>query len=261
MFNFFFKNPQINVNFSSIGLDIHSHLIPGIDDGAKSLDESVVLIKHIMNMGFTEIITTPHVMSGNYPNTQQDILDGLASLQYCLKEKSIQIPISAAAEYFLDEEFLELLESEPLLTLPNNHLLVEVSQMAAFDGLNDYLFRIQVKGYKTILAHPERYIYYHNNYEVYETLKDKGVLFQVNILSLLGYYGKHIKQISLQLLKDNMVELLGTDIHHTRHTKYIHENLLNNRELQKILSNYEFQNDTLFIEQIQKTPPVLDYIL
>jgi protein-tyrosine phosphatase len=257
--NFLFKKPQVSLDFSSIGLDIHSHLIPGIDDGAKSLEVSVALIRQMMAMGFTRIITTPHVMSGIYPNTQQDILKGFVSLKRFLQKESIKIPISVAAEYFLDQEFLELLESEPLLTLPNNHLLVEVSQLSVFDGFYDCLFRIQLKGYKIILAHPERYFYYHNNYKAYDDLKSKGVLFQVNVLSLLGYYGKPIKKIAHQLVEDNLVELLGTDIHHKRHTQYIQDNITS-RELQKILSNHAFQNSELFSEQTPKASPVFGYV-
>ena len=132
-----------------------------------------------------------------------------------------------------------------LLTLPNNHLLVEMPLLSPFDGLEDYLFKIHLKGYSTILAHPERYIYYHNNYREYEALKEKGVLFQVNILSLLGYYGKYVKKTAHRLVKDNMVELLGTDIHHMRHVNFIRDNIATS-DLQKILSNYEFQNTTLF---------------
>jgi protein-tyrosine phosphatase len=257
--NFLFKKPLRSLDFSSIGLDIHSHLIPGIDDGAKSLEVSVALIRQMMAMGFTRIITTPHVMSGNYPNTKQDMLEGLASLKRFLQEESIKIPISVAAEYYLEQEFLELLESEPLLTLPNNHLLVEVSKLSAFKGFFDCLFRIQLKGYKIILAHPERYLYYHNNYKVYEDLKSKDVLFQVNILSLLGYYGKNIKKIAHRLVEDNLVELLGTDIHHPRHIQYIQDNITST-DLQKILSNHAFQNNILFNEQTPKVSPVFDYL-
>jgi protein-tyrosine phosphatase len=245
MLNFFFKNRLSHLNFSKIGTDIHSHLIPGIDDGANSLETASELVKRMMELGFKKIITTPHIMSGQYPNSPQDILMGLESLKQVLKKDGIDMPISAAAEYFLDDAFLQLLDDDKLLTLPNNHLLVELPLLSPFDGLYDYLFKIQLKGYSTVLAHPERYVYYHNNYEAYEELKEKGVLFQVNVLSLLGYYGKYVKRTAHRLLKDNMVELIGTDIHHIRHINIIKDNITS-RELQKIISNHEFQNSTLF---------------
>lgn len=259
MLSFLFKKRPTNLNLSMIGVDIHSHLIPSIDDGANSMETASELVKRMVDLGFKRIITTPHIMSGQYPNSQQEIFTGLDSLKQWLKRDKIDIPISAAAEYFLDETFLDLLDSDNLLTLPNNHLLVEMSQLSPFDGLSDYLFKIQLKGYSTILAHPERYSYYHNNYGQYEALKEKGVLFQVNILSLLGYYGRHISKIAHRLVKDNMVELLATDIHHMRHVNYINENITS-RELQKILSNYEFQNSTLFNEYKNQILPICHYI-
>jgi protein-tyrosine phosphatase len=255
MLHFLFKKRNTKLNFSNIGIDIHSHLIPGIDDGANSLETASELVKRMREIGFNKIITTPHIMGGHYPNTPQDIFMGLEALKQILRKDSIDIPISAAAEYFLDEDFLGLLDSEKLLTLPNNHLLVEMSLLSPFDGLSDYLFKIQLKGYTTVLAHPERYIYYHNNYEAYEELKEKGVIFQVNIPSLLGYYGKNVKKIAHRLIKDNMVELLGTDIHHMRHINYINENI-DTRELQNILSNHEFQNTALFSEISDKKSPI-----
>lgn len=259
MLNFFFKSPPlINLDLSSIGVDIHSHLIAGIDDGADSLETASQLVRRMVDLGFKKIITTPHIMAGHYPNTPKEILTGLKLLRQTLKKDKIDMPVAAAAEYYLDEAFLDILDSGNLLTLPNNHLLVELPMLSPFDGLYNYLFKIQLKGYSTILAHPERYLYFHNHYEEYEKLKEKGVLFQVNILSLLGYYGKHIKNIAHRLVHDNMVELLGTDIHHTRHADYITENITN-RELQKILSNHEFQNSVLFNEKKNQISPVYSY--
>lgn len=245
MINFLFQKRKPLLNLSSIGTDIHSHLVAGIDDGSKDIETSLELMKKMEDMGFNKIITTPHVMSGQYPNTSQDILKGLDSLKTALQNADTDVSVLAAAEYFLDEDFLKLLDSKDLLTLPNNHLLVEMSLLSPFDGLYDYIFKIALKGYKIILAHPERYNYYHDNYKEYYRIKEKGVLFQVNILSFLGYYGKNIKKIAYELVKDNMVEVLGTDIHHARHANFIKENI-NNKEFQNILSKYEFQNSTLF---------------
>ena len=245
MINFLFRKRKPPLNLAIIGTDIHSHLVAGIDDGSNSVETSLELMKKMADMGFKKIITTPHVMSGQYPNTSQDILNGLDSLKAALQNADTDMSVLAAAEYFLDEDFLKLLDSKDLLTLPNNHLLVEMSLLSPFDGLDDYLFKIALKGYATILAHPERYVYYHNNYAAYEELKEKGLLFQVNILSLLGYYGTHTQKIAYRLVKDNMVELLGTDIHNMKHANYIKENIVN-KEFQNILSKYEFQNSTLF---------------
>jgi tyrosine-protein phosphatase YwqE len=132
-----------------------------------------------------------------------------------------QIQLKLAAEYMLDSNFNTLLKNEKLLTLKDSYLLIEMSYLNAPLNLYETLFAIQIAGYKPILAHPERYAFYHNNYAEYIKLKEAGCLFQLNLLSLTNYYGKEVTTIAKKLLKDNLIDFVGTDTHHDRHLNHL----------------------------------------
>ena len=217
---FFSRKKRIPITnfFTEDFIDIHSHLLPGIDDGAKSIDDSISLIETMRSYGIKNFITTPHVLGDVYPNTPEIITTKLSELRDQLKERGLEdITISAAAEYMLDEQFAKWLKSEEILTLKGNYVLVEMSYFSAPINLYDLLFEIQLKGYKPVLAHPERYNFYHNDFENYYKLKKAGCLFQLNFLSLTEQYGKHVQKISQKLLELSMYDFLGTDTHHSRH--------------------------------------------
>ncbi len=246
MFNFFFKKKETAfLNFSGIGVDMHSHLIPGIDDGAKTLDDSLTLIRGLQDLGFSKIITTPHIYNEYYPNTKEIIGAGLVKVQAALKEANIHIPMEASAEYFMDEHFEDLTTRNDIRPLMGKYVLVEMSFFGAPPKLEQYLFKIQLKGYTPILAHPERYLFFHNDYEQFAELKSKGILLQVNVGSILGYYGKPIKQLAHKLLKDKLIDLIGTDMHHIGHLDFLKKNYTE-KEFQQILSKYPFQNAEIF---------------
>lgn len=219
MFSFFRINKTsvldiLPTNF----VEIHCHLLPGIDDGAKSIEESVQLITRYQKIGINTIICTPHVMEGVWENTAEIITEKRNELQVHLQTQGLQnITLRAAAEYMLDAQFEKLLKSEKLLTLKDNYLLVELSYFSAPINLFELLFAIQVAGYIPVLAHPERYNYFHNNMDNYRKLKDVGCLFQLNLLSLSNYYGPKVHATALQLLKDNLIDFAGTDTHHNKH--------------------------------------------
>jgi protein-tyrosine phosphatase len=241
MFGFFKKkkDPLPLVDFSVIGTDMHSHFIPAIDDGSDSVETSIALIKGLVSLGYTNIITTPHVMSDHYPNSSEDILNGLKKVREGLRTEGVNIKVNAAAEYYLDEYFLNLLEKEPLLTLWDNNVLVEMSFYSPPRGWEDYFFKIALKGYQPILAHPERYPYFHKSYVEYAQIKEKGVALQLNILSLIGYYGESVKKTAFRLLDDKLIDYLGTDMHHVRHLETV-KTQLQNADIQR--SNYSFKN-------------------
>ena len=217
---FFLKKKRIDITdfFSNDFVDIHSHLLPGIDDGAKDVEDSISLIKTMRSFGIKNFITTPHVLGDVYPNSSETIKAKLQELQEALKNDGLDdVRVSAAAEYMLDERFLELLKKDDILTLKDNFILVEMSYFSAPLNLYDVLFEIQLKGYKPILAHPERYNFFHNDFENYYKLKKAGCLFQLNFLSLTEQYGKNVQQISQKLLKLGLYDFAGTDTHHSRH--------------------------------------------
>ena len=157
-----------HVDFSMLATDMHSHLIPGIDDGAKTIEDSISLIKQLHSVGYTRLITTPHIMSDFFRNTPENIKEGLEKVRAAIKEENIPVEIDAAAEYYIDDGFMHKLEEERLLTFGDNYLLVEISYMNPPENLREVFFRALVHGYKPILAHPERYPYWYNNFDLIE---------------------------------------------------------------------------------------------
>lgn len=199
-------------------VDMHSHLIPGIDDGAKTMKESIDLIKRLKEYGLRKLITTPHIMTEFYRNTPESISEGLMNLQEALEEEGVKMEIEAAAEYYLDELFVEKLErDDPLLTFGDNYILIETGFMNKPRILQETLFALETKGYKPILAHPERYLYLHHDPDFLESLIEKSVTFQVNLLSFTGYYSKPVKLLAEKLLERNLVRFVGTDCHNSRY--------------------------------------------
>ncbi len=199
------------LDFSILKTDIHSHLIPDIDDGAPTLEASISLIKKMKELGYKKIITSPHVMSDFYKNTTEIILRGLSDVRAELERQNINIEISAAAEYYIDFDFEQKIGKEKFLTFGDNYILVELSFMQAPQNLFDIIFKLQLEGYKVVLAHPERYQYYTK--KDYEELVARGVFLQINLLSIIGYYSPQIQQKTKVLIAKNQVSFVGTDCH------------------------------------------------
>ncbi|TAF77686.1 MAG: capsular biosynthesis protein [Bacteroidetes bacterium] len=213
--NLFSADKSISYGFE---VDFHSHLLPNIDDGVKSFEESALLINELKALGIKKIITTPHTIAGHYPNTSEIILNKLAELQHYLTSKQIEIQIEAASEYYLDETLIQKIKNnEKLLTFGDNFLLFELSYINESALLTKAIFEMQIKGYKPILAHPERYSYYKSDIEKYKEIKDKGVYFQLNINSLSGYYNESAKKTAEKLIDANLIDFVGSDTHHDRH--------------------------------------------
>jgi protein-tyrosine phosphatase len=215
---FFKKKIPLTDFFTDGFVDIHSHVLPGIDDGAKDMDTSIALLLKMASYGIKNFITTPHVLGSVYPNSSEVIKQQLAAVKKELEKRNIKgISIQAAAEYMLDEEFSALLDQKDILVLKDNYILVEMSYFSAPINLYELLFKIQLKGYKPVLAHPERYHFYHTDFKNYYQLKQAGCLFQLNLLSLTAQYGKGVQKTSEKLLKENLYDFVGTDTHHQNH--------------------------------------------
>ena len=195
-------------------VDIHSHLLPGLDDGVKSIEETVYILKIMQSLGYKKIITTPHVMSDRYPNSEQEILSKLEATKDLIVKHQLDIELDAAAEYYLDESLMsKLSKKEKLLTFGNNYLLFETSFFNKPAFLEEAVFNMNTQGYEPILAHPERYNYLLDNKKLLEKLKNMNLLFQMNILSLAGFYSAESKKFALKLLKDKQIDFVGTDCH------------------------------------------------
>jgi tyrosine-protein phosphatase YwqE len=218
MFSIFKKKSSVSVDLSDLGTDMHSHLLPGIDDGSPDDATSLMLIKGLQQLGYRQFITTPHIMWDVHKNDVNSITNAHGVLQGALDQAGLSVPIKAAAEYFLDDHFEGLLSRKiPLLTVKDNWVLVEFSFIAPPRNLKELLFELQIKGYKPILAHPERYSYLVSQKNWYDELKEAGCYFQLNLLSLTGYYGKIPSELAQYLVKKKYIDLLGTDLHHERH--------------------------------------------
>lgn len=185
LFENLFKNkPSRPKDFSELKVDMHSHLVPGIDDGAETMEDSINLIRRMSELGFEKLITTPHIQGEFFKNTPEIILSGLEKVREAIKKENIPIKIEAAAEYLIDDYFMDKLKANNLLTLMDKYLLIELSYYTPHPNLKEILFELQLAGYKIILAHPERYTYWFNNFKKYEELKDMEIYFQLNTISI-----------------------------------------------------------------------------
>lgn len=222
-----------------IKTDIHSHLLPGLDDGARDMGQTLAMLEGMQRAGFEHIYFSPHVSADRYPNTKDTITSRFREVKEACSEKGIELKLDVCAEYYIDREFLELAESgEPLLTLPGGHVLVETSMMQQPLYLSAALFALQSKGYTPILAHPERYPYYEENSDFLRKLHHDGCLFQANLLSFCGYYGKSARRKAESLLKDGMIDFTGTDLHHPAQLA-----LLSDRSVLKAAGILNVKND------------------
>jgi len=245
LFNLSNRSKHTNFDFSFLHTDMHSHLIPGVDDGSPDLDTSLALIKRLKSCGYKKLITTPHIFKDYYPNKAETLQPGYMEVKHALKEANINIEFQAAAEYFLDTHVMDLLDNDvPLLTISENKVLTEFSMMNQPMHRDELLFKLRVKGYEPVIAHVERYTYYHQQFEQYRNLFDNGFALQLNILSLSGIYGKKVRKAAYRLLDEGLVKYLGTDLHHSRHASAL-EKILQDHKLMKKLEAYPWDNPKL----------------
>lgn len=194
--------------------DVHSHLLPGIDDGVKTIEESIEVIQHLLSLGFKKLITTPHIMSDYYKNSPEIIREKLYEVKKAVLSANIPIEIEAAAEYYLDEYFYKLIsDGDELLTFGDNYVLFETSFSVEPSILKEVIFKLSSAGYKPVFAHPERYIYLQEKKQLLEELIDQGLLFQLNILSLTGYYSKQVQKMAKGLIEKKAIAFVGSDSH------------------------------------------------
>jgi protein-tyrosine phosphatase len=242
MLSFFKTKSPLVTDLSWLGIDLHSHLLPGLDDGAPDLETSLFLIKKLNELGFRKFVCTPHIFKELYPNTPATINASLQSVISALQKESTSIEVLAAAEYMIDADF-DI--KEELQGLPGDYILIEMSYLSETPNIEQIIFDLQIKGYTVILAHPERYNFYHKNLSRYQRFKDMGVLFQLNLLAVTGYYGKEVKLTADYLLKNRLYDLAATDLHHEKHLKAL-EHAVKNGELFKQIGDYPFKNRNLF---------------
>lgn len=247
IFSNIFGKSQTNdvVDLGILNCDVHSHFIPGIDDGARTMQDTLDMLKAVEDMGYKKIITTPHVMSDFFRNTSAIIKTGLEQVRVAAKAEGIKLEIDAAAEYYLDYDLEHKLHEERLLTFGDDYLLFEVSYMNAPDNLDTFIFQLQTSGYKPVLAHPERYpFWFTKNLEQFEKLKSKGVLFQLNINALTGHYSPATKKVAEQMIDLGWYDFLGSDCHHMGHIELMRR-VRGEKGLHKLISSGKLLNSKL----------------
>lgn len=216
LFDFFKSKPSAIEN--PIQWDMHNHILFGIDDGSKSLEQSVEMAKIYLDLGYSTVIASPHIMSDYYPNNRETIEEKAKALTAELEKQNLSLKLGFAAEYYMDEFFLEQVRSNSdLLTFQGNHILVETSFMNKPVFFDQLFFELRTKNLQPILAHPERYVYLQDNYEMAENLIQSGIKLQINLLSLDGYYSPRAKKLAQWLIKNNYYHFLGTDAHSPAH--------------------------------------------
>lgn len=240
----FFTQKKEKIETTILHVDIHSHLIPNIDDGSKSMEESLELLCRMEALGYKKVITTPHIMLDTYKNTPKCIKEGLAYLQECAKNEGIQLEIEAAAEYYLDEGFYAHLKADEVMTIRGKYLLFETSYTSKPLGLEEMIYEIGAAGYIPLMAHPERYRYIKDPSKEYKRLKELGVMFQVNLNSFGGYYGKQAKELANWLNGEKMIDFLGSDVHHLKQIEML-ETVFRTSVYQSLFINNTIRNAEL----------------
>lgn len=224
-------------------VDIHSHVLFGIDDGAQTVTDSHFLLQSMVDLKFSKCITTPHTMKHVWDNSSKSITERLNDVKKALPDLAARLDLQAASEYLMDDNLTPLFKAGPLLTLKDNYVLVEMSYLNPPMQLHDIIFELQLAGYIPVLAHPERYAFYHPDFDQYHKLKKAGCFFQLNLLSTVGYYGKGVTEAAQKLLQKGMIDFTGSDIHHKNHVAAFSRKVLIKET--KILTE-AMQNNSLF---------------
>jgi len=246
VFSIFKKTPRPPANFQGLACDMHSHLIPGVDDGSPDLETSLRLIRGMTDLGYKKLITSPHVNQHFFPNTPEIIGAGKIAVQEELRRQQLAVEFNAAAEYLMDDDFSAKLSSgQPLLTIRDNMVLVELSFVVPAMNIKDLIFELQLQGYQPILAHPERYLYFAAAKGWFEQLREAGCLFQLNMMSFAGHYGREVRDLAHYLVKKKYVEFLGTDLHHERHLDILRSSESIFKAVQQLLDAGLLRNSSL----------------
>lgn len=233
MFNFFRKKTQDATLFYTT--DVHSHILPGVDHGAATVDDSLALLRAEREMGISRVVLTSHVTAGTFENTPETLRPAFESLKQAVSETDdlCDMQLFLSAEYRVDEFWDQQYALGNQIAMPGNFILLENSFHQELLELDRLLFDLRVKGYKPILAHPERYGYYAARKQRLEQLHGIGIKFQVNLLSLAGYFGQHCRETALWIVKHGMADMLGSDMHGLDHAKVI-KDYIGSKEWRKI---------------------------
>ena len=205
--------------------DMHSHLIPGIDDGAQDMDQTIAMLAKFESLGYKKVVTTPHIMTDSFPNNPEIILSGLEKVRNEIKKVGIEIEIEAAAEYYFDETLMPKIKNKELLTFGDNYVLVEFAFHSPPQFLDQLFFELKTHGYRPVIAHFERYLYYLGKIDKAEKWRSEGINIQINLNSLFGQYGPEVQKQAEKLIDEGQFDFVGTDCHRIEHLMILEKNL------------------------------------
>lgn len=223
------SEPELDpYDLSSIKVDMHSHLIPGIDDGSQSMDETIAMLAKFESLGYQKVITTPHIMGDYFRNSPETILPGLEKIKNTATKLNLKIEIEAAAEYYFDESLMgNLKNKQPLMTFGDKYVLFEFSFHDTPSQIDGLFFEFLTQDYKPVLAHFERYPYYFGKFDQAEEWREKGINIQMNLNSLTGHYGPEVKRQAEKLIDLKLIDFVGSDCHRMEHLMTLESNLRN----------------------------------
>ncbi len=218
-------------------VDLHTHILPGVDDGAKTIEESLEILEYLSGCGFTDFVLTSHyIQSTKYNSNKKEREKILKELKKNLSNKDINLYLGN--EVYLCENILELLEKKEITTLNGTkYLLIELPLTGYLNNLSNILCEITNQGYIPIVAHPERYHFLQKNNKRIRELLEFNCLLQCNIDSITGKYGKGAKKLMKWLLKNDLVQFVATDTHYVEKDKYLKKSL---KKLKKTVGNEKF---------------------
>lgn len=240
MFNLFKKKPKPEARLF-YHTDVHSHILPGVDHGAQTIDDSLAMLEEEISMGINRVMCTSHVTAETFENTPETLNAAYEKLKAAVAEEGLPVEVFVSAEYRLDEYWNSEYAKGHVVPMPDNYVLLENSFVQELIEIDDMLFELRVKGYKPILAHPERYLYYYHRRDRYEKLHSFGTKFQINILSLTNYFGSVAKENALWLMSHKMVDMLGSDMHNLEHARIIKDYICS-KEWRKLCEKYNLES-------------------
>lgn len=255
MFNIFkFKSKEARPIFAPLNTDMHCHLLPRVDDGSKSEDESMACLQVMKAAGFDNVILTPHYQTPRFPNTEEDIESRFADLKLDIASHGKyngSFLAGVAGEYRVDTGFNDRIATNKFLLVAGKYLLMEFSLHQKILGLDQIIFDLQMKEYDIVIAHPERYSYFSSSSQVLRRLKDMGVYFQINILSLSGFYGEGPCRKAYEMIENGWVEFMGTDMHNSIYAQALIK-ATHDRKIEKLLEKHTFMNSQLLNSSKEK---------
>ena len=227
IFSNLFKKKEVLPPFDlgRFNSDMHSHLIPGIDDGAQDMDQTIAMLDKFASLGYKKVVTTPHIMTDSFPNNPEIILSGLEKVKNEIKKVGIEIEIEAAAEYYFDETLMPKIKNKELLTFGDNYVLVEFAFHSPPQFLDQLFFELKTHGYRPVIAHFERYLYYLGKIDKAEKWRSEGINIQINLNSLFGQYGPEVQKQAEKLIDEGQFDFVGTDCHRIEHLMILEKNL------------------------------------